>query len=193
MFGGPYDALAAFFPTFSETAPGEFTWNQFVQTEGDLSVQINSGDSGHGFVRVETIGTVGLATGSQANRDGVGAVVTFTPNKSPTAMKPILAGSNYSSQDTTDAIFGLGTKRKGTIEVLWPGGTRNQFFDAKDGETILMPEIPCDYEPAQWSSFQEYKGCVNSSLHELKDAGVITFSELKRLRRSAVIAYNRAD
>ncbi len=188
-WGSPYDAFAAFFPVFSQTGPGEFTWNGFEQTEGDLSVQVNTADNGNRWVRVRTLGTVGITDDGQSNRDGIGAVVQFTPNKGNTAMKPILGGSNYSSQDSTDAIFGLGGKNWGTIDVVWPGGTHNRLRFAKHGESITFPEIPCDYRHDQWSKYNDYKVCVKGAMDELQAAGVVSPAEAARFKSSALSAY----
>lgn len=189
-FGSPYDDLAAFFPTFSETAPGSglFVWNQFEQTEGTISVQLNAGDSGNRWVRVRTLGTVDLTTGGRTNRDGIGAVVLFTPDGGNTVMAPIVGGSNYASQDALERVFGLGSENEGTIDVLWPGGTHNRLYKARKGESFVFPEIPCDFE-AQWDSQKDYMACVEGALDELEDAGVLTRPEAVRFRNSARSAY----
>lgn len=191
-FGGAYDATATFFPTFSETGPGEFTWNGIPQTEGTISVQRNAANHGHNSVTIRTLGTVGLTTGGVANRDGFGAVLSFTPKNGDTVMKPVVGGSGYSSQDGTDAVFGLAHEHRGQLDVLWPGGVRNRIPAVYDEETLLVPEIPCDYRHDHWAKFKDYKTCVQGALSELRNQGVLTHHEAKRLRKSAFDAWRQS-
>jgi len=187
-FGSAFDALAAFMPIFTQVNPGEFQWNQFEQTDGSLSVQLSSGDNGNHSATVRMLGTVGITQNGTVNRDGIGAIVTFTPKNGSPAMHPIVGGSNYSSQDSIEQVFGMGEEHKGTLEVFWPGGAHNQLRKVKAGERILFPEIPCDYQ-GDWDSFDDYKSCVKDSLHDLRDAGILTKKEAKRFKKSAKKAY----
>jgi enediyne biosynthesis protein E4 len=136
-FGSPFDATAFFVPMFAPTdTPGEFTWSGIVMPDGTLSVEINSGDNGNKWVEVNVLGTIGLTSKGRVNRDGIGAVVTFTPKDGQTVMQPILGGSSYASQDSLAANFGLGSADRGTVEVLWTGGVRNRLYDVQHAEQI---------------------------------------------------------
>lgn len=50
-----------------------------------------------------------------------------------TSLRPIIAGSSYSSQDDLAANFGLGSASYGVAEVLWPGGVRNRLYGVWKG------------------------------------------------------------
>jgi hypothetical protein len=100
-----------------------------------------------------------------------------------------VAGSSYASQDGSTIGFGLGTATQGTVDVLWPGGFRNRLQEVQAGERITLPAIPCSFD-AEWKNFGQYNRCVNRALKDYRDAGVITRKELRRLRASALEAYN---
>ncbi len=190
--GGQFDDVAFIFPTFTPVDPTNllegFTWNGFQEAEGTLSVEINSGDNASGSVTVTTLGAQGLTRHGKVNRDGIGSVVLFKPRRGEQVMKPIVSGGSFSSADSLDAIFGLGTDRKGTVEVLWPGGVRNRLYNVRAGEQIVFPEIPCSFtdESSNWWS---YRYCVMSSLYELQEAGIIEHRDRARFQRSALKAF----
>ncbi|RMH15774.1 MAG: CRTAC1 family protein, partial [Acidobacteria bacterium] len=104
----------------------------------------DSGDSDSRSASVTLMGTIGLTSGGRVNRDGIGAVVTVTTRSGLSQMVPIVAGGSYASQNSLTAYLGLGDDKRGTVEVLWPGGVRNRLRDVRAGERILFPEIPCD-------------------------------------------------
>ncbi|MGK7936119.1 MAG: CRTAC homolog protein [Xenococcaceae cyanobacterium] len=188
QFNSSFDATAQFVPTFTSTAPGEFVWNELELTDGTLSVEINSADNGNNFVEVDTLGTVGLTEDGVANRDGIGAVVSFTPEDGSTVMQPILGGSSYSSQDSLAANFGLGEQESGMIEVLWPGGVRNRLYDVPAGEKVVFPEIPVSFD-GDFASQQEYEDLVRDALDELVEAEAITSEQSELFFSSAVRAF----
>jgi hypothetical protein len=150
---------------------------------GDLTVEISSGNENN-WVDVWTRGTFDLLSGGQANRDGIGAVVWFTPEGGETVIRPIMGGSSFLSQDSLAAHFGLGSATKGTVEVLWPGGVRNRVFDVTAGEHLVFPEIPCDLG-SRAADPAGYRSCVNNALDSLVDAGVIDAADRGRFERGA--------
>ncbi|NEP00058.1 MAG: hypothetical protein F6K58_15530 [Symploca sp. SIO2E9] len=188
QFDSPFDATAQYVPTFTSTAPGQFVWNGLEFTDGTLSVEINSADNGNGWVEVQTIGTVGLTEDSRVNRDGIGAVVSFTPENGQTVMQPILGGSSYASQDSLAANFGLGSESSGTVEVLWSGGVRNRLYDVEEFEQVVFPEIPVSFD-GDYESLFEYETLVSDAISELVDSEVLTESEGERFLSSAVRAF----
>jgi hypothetical protein len=103
-------------------------------------------------------------------------------------MQPIPGGSSYASQNSLTANFGLGYARKGTIEILWPGGVRNRLYNVRHGEQITFPEIPCSID-AKWESSRIYRGCVRSAIIELIEKDIISFRNGLRLLMSAYRAY----
>ncbi len=148
---------------------------------------MNSGDNGNRWVAVDVLGAIGLTSGGGVNRDGVGAVVSFTPRRGITAMRPVLAGSSYASQDALTSNFGLGSARRGRVDVQWPGGVRNRLHNVRHGETVLMPETPCSIDTTD--RFGPYARCVARALGELVHANVITPAQSLRLAASALLAY----
>jgi len=188
-YGSVYDATAGFFPTFVPgPAPGTFVYTGVKYPPGTLAVEINSGDNGNGSILVDPVGTVGLTSGGAVNRDGVGAVVSVTPDRGRTAIQPVVAGSSYASQHSPELGFGLGSARRGTVEVLWPGGVRNRLYDVRAGERLVFPEIPCSFDDTSMRANQ-YAACVRDALGDLQGAGVLSHRDRARFLSSALRAF----
>ncbi|MGD1809767.1 FG-GAP-like repeat-containing protein [Dapis sp. BLCC M126] len=183
------DDIARVLPYFIPTDnPDEFVWSGAEFTDGTLSIELNSGDNSNNWVAVETLGTVGLTENGQANRDGIGAVVFFTPSGGKTAINPILGGSSYASQDSLVANFGLGTAETGTVEVLWTGGVRNRLYDVQAGENLLFPEIPVSFD-GEFEGPNDYQMQVDGAITELIEANVLSETEGDRFFASGVRAF----
>ena len=184
-YGSPFDDLAGFAPRFAETAPGsgEFTWMGFDFAPGDLVIELNDGVSGGHSVTFEVVGGVDLVRQARTNRDGIGAVLEFSPRAGSSATKPVTGGSSFASAHALDQTFGLGGARRGTLETLWPGGVKNRLYNVRHGERLVIPEIPCSYE---WQgSRASYLRCVARSLDQWTRAGVIDHRHSVRLFVSA--------
>ena len=80
-----------------------------------------------------------------------------------------------------------GTKRAGTVEILWPGGVRNKLYNVRAGERIAFPEIPCSYDSSL--RFGSYVRCVTKALGSLVAADQLTRAQARRFLSSAVTAY----
>ncbi|HEX4955447.1 MAG TPA: CRTAC1 family protein [Thermoanaerobaculia bacterium] len=189
LFGGPFDVDAKRVRLFASTGtPGQLMWNGTAVTPGTLAVELNSGGNGNRSVAVELVGGKDLVPGGSVNRDGVGAVLSFTPRRGKTVMRPVVAGSSFGSQDSLISVFGLGKEKKGTLEILWPGGVRNRVDNVKRGEHLVVPEIPCSYD-----AFPRLRGrysrCVTRALHGYVAQGVIKPHEAARLLASALAAH----
>lgn len=188
-FGSAFDGVAGFVPTFTPTEnPGEFVPSGFELPDGTLSVELSSADNGNNWVEVSALGTVGLTAAGRVNRDGIGAVFSFTPEGGQVALQPILGGSSYASQDSLAANFGLGTAEAGTIEVLWPGGTRNRLYDVAAGSRITFPEIPVSFDDPTISA-EDYAEIVAGSLEDLVDRGLLDANLATDLEASAIRAF----
>jgi len=189
--GSPFDAFATFEAVYVPFPPGNWTLLEpyFDQPDGTLSVEISSADNGNGWVEVTALGSAGILQGGTMNRDGIGAVVYFTPEGGKASIRPVIGGSSYASQDALPANFGLGAAASGTAEVLWSGGVRNKLYDLASGERVVMPHIPCSYD-ADWKNFGQYNSCVMQALNGYKQAGLITAAERNRLRDSARRAFD---
>lgn len=172
-------------------ASGQITFLNPTIFNGDLSVEINSGDNGNASVTFDTVGGVDLVDDGGVNRNGIGAVLSFTPYCGNTSMHPVVGGASYASQDELAAIFGLGAAAGGDLEVLWPGGVRNRLYDVVAGERVTVPEIPCSYD-GPWKNYGQYNSCVMQALTSYLGAGTISAHELGRLRDSAERAYHEA-
>jgi hypothetical protein len=152
---------------------------------GDLAVEMNSGGNGNGSAEVKLLGTKGLLTRGKNNRDGIGAVLHFTPDGGDTVILPLVGGGSHVSQDSRILHFGLGSAPKGTLEVNWPGGINNILYDVSNHERVTMPEIPCKYDLSDWSA-KDFNRCVNEAVTGLRNAGVITAAQGDRIKASAV-------
>jgi hypothetical protein len=189
VFGSPWDGIAAL-ENFL-TSRGHPTYLLGIPTSlpnGDLAIEINSGGNGNGSVEVSLLGTSGLTDGGRSNRDGFGATLRFTPDGGKTVIEPLAGGATHASQSSRTIGFGLGTAPKGTLDVLWPGGTRNRLYDVKNGERIRLPEIPCSIT-GNWKNFGQYKSCVRHAVNDLRQARLISEDQGERLGRSAVRAF----
>jgi len=188
-FGSVFDQFAAFVPTFIPGSnPGELVWSGIEFPNGSLSVEINSADNDNNWVEVSVMGSVGITTDGRNNRDGLGAIISFRPRDGKRVMKPVLGGSSHLSQHSLAKNFGLAKAQYGTVDVLWPGGTRNRLDRVRAGERVTIPEIPCSYDAA-WASKKEYKACVDNALSELVAADILRRNEVTRFRKSALNAF----
>jgi hypothetical protein len=185
--GSAFDSTAYFVPQFRPTGPGTFAWNGFEFPNGTLQVQVNSADNGNGWAEIQTQGSIGLIPGGRVNRDGIGAVLMFTPDGGKEVMRPIIAGSSFESQDSLVADFGLGQATKGTVDVVWPGGVRNRLYDVHSHETLVFPEIPFSYNAN--IPFDAYLQGVQQSLAGLVRSGSLQPDLADRFLSSAVRAY----
>jgi hypothetical protein len=169
----------------------EFRWTGIeFPHDGTLSVELNNGENRNRSVQVELVGGKDLLQGGRVNRDGIGAVIEFTPRKGEPVLHPVLGGSSYASQNSLIATFGLGQKKRGTLDVLWPGGVRNRLYDVMAGEMVRMPEIPCSYDSDM--PLRAYRRCVEKALDELIQAGAIERKMRCSLLSSALRAYREA-
>jgi len=186
QFGSVFDSTAFFTSLWDPV----LIWNGTDFNPGTLAVEINSGDNGDRSVSVNLVGSVSITDDGKVNRDGIGAVVIFTPSGGLPAMLPVQAGSSHNSQNSLELVFGLGVEESGELEVLWPGSIiRNKLYDVRAGERIIMPEIPCGYD-ADWDSEAQYLTCVENALNNLELAGIIDSEFKQRLIDSALLAFN---
>jgi len=188
-WGSPFDDHALFAATFFPMGPDEYEWAGHNLEDGRMAVQINSASNGNKWVKLTVRGSVDTLPNGKVNRDGVGAIVKFTPKNGKTSISPVLGGSSHAGQDDYTRGFGLGTATRGTADVMWPGGVKNRLYDVKPGERLNLPEIPCDYS-ASWPSKNAYRACVDLALTRLQTAGVINSAYRTRLRDSALTAYD---
>lgn len=196
-FNSPFDSTGGFVPIFVPVGPKLFAYSGLPDpVNGTLTVEINSGNNGNHSVEVRALGTQGLTSEGTVNRDGIGAVVYFTPEVAdgetprPTMM-PVTGGSSFASQNSLPVHFGLGRKLQGTVEVLWPGGVRNRLREVQAGERLVFPEIPCSFDDGDLS-FPAYHDCVETALDELTTGGVLTEDDRGRFLSSALVAYQEA-
>lgn len=147
-FGSPYDD-AVFVPTFAphpNGVPDNFVYTGIELDNGNLSVEVNDGANGNNWVKIETVGSVGITPLGGVNRDGLGATVSFTPRNGQTTLVPVISGGSHASSHSDIAHFGLGSAERGTVNVLWPGGVRNRLYNATKNRQYTFPEIPCSVD-----------------------------------------------
>ncbi|MCF6249921.1 MAG: CRTAC1 family protein [Methylococcaceae bacterium] len=187
-YGSIFDEDANYLSQFEPINDTYMGWKGEILEEGTLSVEINSADNHNHWVAVEVQGSKGILESAKVNRDGIGAVVSFKPHHGKSAMQPILGGSSYASQDSLLANFGLGRARKGTIDILWPGGVRNRLYNVRHEERIKFPEIPCSFDE-DWDSPRAYHRCVRHAIFELISKDIISVHFGFRLYISAIRAF----
>jgi enediyne biosynthesis protein E4 len=168
--------------------PNFLTYLPVSLLNGDLAVEMNSGGNGNGWAEVRLLGGAKVVSAGRSNRDGIGAVVRFTPAGGPPVLRPIAGGGSHASQGTFAAHFGFGAATHGTVEVLWPGGTRNRLYGLGRGERVRFPEIPCDFNQPL-TSLVPYTLCVSTSLDRYRRSGLLTHGEQLRFFTSALLAF----
>ncbi len=191
MLGGQFDDSAFIMPTFFPLDPvnpfAGFSFSGMEPVNGTLSVEVSSGGDSNQSVSIELLGTKGLTSRGKVNRDGIGAIVSFTPKDGSTAMKPVVSGGSHASSDSLEVVFGLGESHRGTLDILWPGGHKNRLYNVVAGQRLIIPEIPCSYETDV--KFAEYRRCVVDSLSSLVNQGAIDSKSRVRMYQSAIRAY----
>jgi len=82
-----------------------------------------------------------LLVGRRANRDGVGAVLTFDLGGEQYITTEVRAGSSYASQNERIVHVSLGaeTKVRG-VTVQWPGSGKEVIGSLEAGELIVLVE-----------------------------------------------------
>jgi enediyne biosynthesis protein E4 len=192
LFASPFDVDADFVPMFFPTSvPGELKFSSFQLVDGTLAVEINSANNGNRSIQVTTKGTKGITNQGRVNRDGIGAVVKVTPQSGRSVLRPVVAGDSHGSQSSLRGTFGLADARSATVEILWPGGTRNRLYEVQSGERILFPEIPCSFDAAL--TRRAYVACVGQALDELRAAGIVDGQQSARFFSSAIRAFDHRD
>jgi hypothetical protein len=188
--GGPtntvFDAVAraelmmtAAGPDGQITNPVTFAQIPHTINDGDLAIEVNSANNGNAWAKVQLLGGAGIVSGSRVNRSGIGAVLRVTPEGGPTSLRPILGGASYASENALIQTLGLGSASKATVEVIWPGGIKNSF-EVAAGETLVVPEIPCNFDQASWKNFGQFNSCVVRSLDQFRNAGQLSQGQRDR-------------
>jgi hypothetical protein len=139
----------------TDTGQGRGLLTLDYDSDGDLDVAIanyaaapilyrNDGGNDANWLRVKTQGTV-------SNRDGIGAVVTVTPDLNDAdeyLVWEISAGGSYLSQSETVAHFGLGdfAGRVDLVTVQWPSGILQEFTNVAVNSLLIAEEpAPGDF------------------------------------------------
>ena len=187
--GGPFDDVAGYIPTLGDFGQG-FRYNPELPAfpNGTLSVERNRGENGNAAVSFQLMGGAGLISRGKVNRDGIGAVVTFTPIGGQTAMQPVLGGASYASQDALNPRFGMGDAPRGTVEVLWPGGVRTRLHHVAAGERLILPELPISYDDPN-TNLDELDYRTREVLARYVAAGLLDEKAAERIFQGQRFAY----
>lgn len=79
-------------------------------------------------------------TGSQSNRDGIGAVVHVVAGGEK-QWQMMRSGSSYLSASELVLTFGLGSRNKvDTMEIEWPSGQVDKLSNISTGQTVTIQE-----------------------------------------------------
>jgi hypothetical protein len=105
-----------------------------VANAGDPPLLLrNSGGAGNHFVNLRLVGT-------KSNRDGMGARIKLRAGEI-TKIREIAGGGSYLSQSDLRANFGLGgSQRVDSIEIAWPSGLKQTFFDIEADKFYVVQE-----------------------------------------------------
>jgi enediyne biosynthesis protein E4 len=176
------------------TVPGSQTLIPHTIPNGNLVLEKNSANNGNKWAQVTLTGTKGVLATGRNNRDGIGAVLRFTPAGGPTTLHPRLGGASHASQNALLTTLGFGDATTGTLEILWngpDGPIRNRLNGLKAGEKINYPEIPCNLD-GSWESRQQFKQCVKDALATLRAPGValVTTGLASRIETSMIAAFD---
>lgn len=185
-YGLDTDGTGFFTSPFMPTDDGRFSYIGVEFTPGDLTVEINSGN-GNNAVAVRPVGSVGLTDDAVVPRSAFGAVVSVSQTDGRVFTKPLQGGTGYLSADSPVINAGIGRADSATVEIAWPGGVRNRFYDVGAGTTLVAPEIPCSYTDSE-TSLTAYTGCVATALANLADAGIIDDSSATSFLEDALRA-----
>lgn len=192
-WGSPFDAVAhqnRLLTPINDLPFGPGWEAEFSGKEvagGDVVVELNSADNGNHWVSVTLKGSVGLTSEGVVNRDGVGAIITVTPQRGVSQKRPLEAGGTYASQSSFEQLFGMGRARSARIEVRWPGGVRNRLYAVGRGHRVTFPEIPCSFDTDE--SFRDYLKCVSRNVADLRERKVVNRTESWRFFVSALRAF----
>jgi hypothetical protein len=82
-----------------------------------------------------------LLVGRRANRDAVGAMLTFDFGGERHITTEVRAGSSYASQNERIVHVGLGAQtRISSVAVQWPGSGKDVLGPLEVGELLLVVE-----------------------------------------------------
>lgn len=188
---GPINDLARFQNVVSgQVIPGQAVWvsPNLERPNGTLAVEMNSANNGNRWVQFKTRGSIGTLSNGKVNRDGIGAVLLFTPEGGKTSMRVVSGGESHASRNSLIIGFGLGGKEEGSLDILWPGGVRNRLNEVEGGESLTIPEIPCSYT-ADWANRGQFQSCLEHAVNDLRKKGIISNRDKSRFIHSNIEAY----
>jgi hypothetical protein len=118
----------------------------FADIEGDGDLDLLFTSSGDGPELLRNDGSSGnslrlLLVGRRANRDAVGAMLTFDLGGERHITTEVRAGSSYASQNERIVHVGLGAQtRISSVAVQWPGSGKDVLGPLEVGELLLVVE-----------------------------------------------------
>ena len=131
------------------------------------------------------------AIGTASNRDAVGARLKFYTSQGE-RVREIYAGTSFISSESKIVSVGVGSDDKvNVVDVYWPSGFRNRFFNLKADRITRLPELACNFDEPE-GDFQAYMACVLDSLLRVVDDGIVNLPSATRFLIQAVRAWNSA-
>ena len=129
-FSTPYAGRGAAFADFDNDGNVDVV----VANAGDPPLLLrNNGRAGNHFVNFRLIGT-------KSNRDGMGARIKLHAGEI-TQIREIAGGGSYLSQSDLRENFGLGgSYRVDSVEIAWPSGLKQTFFDLEADKFYVVQE-----------------------------------------------------
>lgn len=77
--------------------------------------------------------------GKAPNTFAVGAIIKLTVSDTEQT-RMVAVNSNFTSHNSTDQIFGLGSNTQGDLRIIWPNGTETIRPDVAAGETLVIEQ-----------------------------------------------------
>ena len=90
------------------------------------------GSADAGFLKLRLRATSG-------HWEAIGATVIVMGPMGPTA-QVLSRGAGFATCQAPELVFGLGSKTKASVEVLWPGGERESFGNLAAGSRLVLEE-----------------------------------------------------
>lgn len=98
----------------------------------------NDGGNAANWLRFDLVGTL-------SNRNGLGAVITVTPDldQDLTYVREVRSGDSYNSQSELTAHFGLGDRDSvDLVTIAWPGGSIQSLEQVATNQRLRVTQTP---------------------------------------------------
>jgi len=122
------DGRALAFGDFDQDGDSDIALSRYLQKS---ALYMNGIGQDNNFIAIRL-------SGDKNNKAGVGAIISVESGGKKVAQQ-VTVGSGFSSQSSTEKIFGLAQNKKvESVSVLWPEGEKERFFDLAINQRHLL-------------------------------------------------------